>query len=482
MNNKYPDYFTEYKLPNFKNAQNKCNTNLHNLFPTPITDTNYKNVNHILYEIFTHFAQGTEFNLYIKYQKKYGTRSMSDNFLIPFYDEHNKIITDLVILCHPDDCERIAKSHLNKAPNFLPILTDSVISTTNIDHWKYQRQQFIPTFSPINSLENIIHISQKRAKKCSKLLSKLRNKNLNIDINDFFLNETQAQLQLALFGVTNKFEKKHNKKIREAFKTNGERGYLRKTIFEIIENIKNNKFNGPMSKILKKYDKKTDTELYGNIMLLLFAGHDTTGHTLSWLVFELCKNMSYQIKVHNEVDKFWKKQKNKPISISDFKRLPFLNLCIFETLRLYPAVANGSFRQLQNDEYVYGLNEKKVLIPKGTYIQIPNYFRHRNPNLWDKPMIFNPYREFSNDEIWTNGFSGKNPESYRYSPFMYNSRSCLGKHFANIEMRIILLYLFKEYIFVLSPDQKSKDIECNQMTMGPLNGLYVNIIDRKSKL
>lgn len=481
INKKYPDYFTEYKMPNIKTNNIKYNKELYKLFPTPIKNNNNRE---ILYRIFTYFVHGVEYKLFQKYQEEYANDyTLSANIVIPYYDEHYDMITDIVLLCDPRDCQRIAKTHIQKSPHFRPVTVDSIISTKDNSHWKKQRQCLIDTFNPITSLKHIVPISQDRAKKCSNLLWKLHKENYDININDFFLNETQAQLQLALFGVDNDFQEKYNKKIRNAFATDGYPGFIRNITFKFIQKIYNKEFNGPVSKILREYEKETDTELYGNIIILLFAGHDTTGHTLTWLIFELCKNMEYQKKVQEEVKEFWKYNGDKIIDINDFSRLKFLNLCISEIMRLYPAVADGSHRQLEFDDYIHGKENKLVLVPKGTYIQIPNIFRHRNPILWDRPLKFNPYRKFKDSEIWTGDkFSGINPESERYSPFMYNTRSCLGKYFAQIEMRLILLYIMKDYTFILSPKQQKYDIEFNQGTMGPRDGLLVNIIKNKSGL
>ena len=40
---------------------------------------------------------------------------------------------------------------------------------------------------------------------------------------------------------------------------------------------------------------------WGNTMLFAFAGHDTTGHTLTWLSFELAKNPAIQERLRAEV-------------------------------------------------------------------------------------------------------------------------------------------------------------------------------------
>ena len=157
-----------------------------------------------------------------------------------------------------------------------------------------------------------------------------------------------------------------------------------------------------------------------------------------------------------------------------------------ETLRLWPAVSNGTFRELEHDEYITGLYGKKVILPKGTHCQINNWTRHRNTYLWGKDAnIFNPYRNFRGDEIWNNEvFKSYNPSSKRFSPFSYSPRDCLGKNFAQMEMRLILIFLLHSYSFSLTIEQEKfskqiKYIALNRATLGPRN-LYENI-NRKAE-
>jgi cytochrome P450 len=87
----------------------------------------------------------------------------------------------------------------------------------------------------------------------------------------------------------------------------------------------------------------------------------------------------------------------------DMKRLPFLTKCIMETLRLWPVVPNGTFRQLSYDDEVKGPGGKMVKLPKGTLVQVITVGRHRNKDLWGPSAdSFDPDREWEDDEIWHN--------------------------------------------------------------------------------
>ena len=187
-----------------------------------------------------------------------------------------------------------------------------------------------------------------------------------------------------------------------------------------------------------------------------------------------------------------RKKDKLPIKYDDLKKLPLMSKCITEVLRLWPPIPNGTYRVLENDTYITGLNNKKILIEKGTFIQIPIWSRHHNRDLWGNDAhIFNPYREFKDDENYNgNILEPYNPNSERYSPFSYGPRDCIGKNFSQIEIRIELLYLLKNFKFTLSENQSNikniNDLVYNDFTMGPRNlnnkslannklGLYVNI-------
>lgn len=423
-------------------------------------------------------------------QKILSRIGFSQNICLPLLHKWEKTpkIDNLLIISNPEDAQRIAKKHIKKAPIFKNVLNSSIISTTDNTDWKAQRDKMNLAFLPNTSLQNIFPLSNERAKKSKEyLLLKSDNCRKSINISDFFTNETQAQLQLVMFGFSNEFEKRTNQKIRNAF-LGIETEYIDVFCKESLAEVETS--DGPLSSLFDSDDIKKNI---GNMVLFAFAGHDTTAHTLTWLLYELCKNPKYKKELIKEIDKFWLKFKEP--TYESFQELPFMTRCITETLRLWPALANGTYRELEKDDYVIGHDGTQIKIPKGTYCQIINWTRHRNPELWgDDVDTFNPLRKFSDSEMWNNGFGYYHTQSKRFSPFAYSTRNCIGKNFSHLEMRLILLYLFRDFDFTLTNEQEktvsnTKYLGINTFTLAPksinkdeLLGMYLNVYLRHSKM
>ena len=171
-----------------------------------------------------------------EYQLKYGDNTLNSNIVIPYFIKKKSLVNDCIIINNVNDAERIAEKHIKKMANLKEYVLDSIISTTNESHWRDQRLQYNDAFNVGEKLE-LIPISQKRAEKCVDLLfltSKFGSQEVNI--NEFLLHETQAQLQLALLGVSEEFSEKTNKKIREVFygkNINYSNNYYRELIIEL---------------------------------------------------------------------------------------------------------------------------------------------------------------------------------------------------------------------------------------------------------
>ena len=85
----------------------------------------------------------------------------------------------------------------------------------------------------------------------------------------------------------------------------------------------------------------------------------------------------------------------------DLKGLDYMTRVITETLRLWPAVANGTFRKTAFEDTIKGPKGSNVRLPKGSFCVIPNWSRHRSKELWGEDANeFNPERRFTDGELY----------------------------------------------------------------------------------
>jgi hypothetical protein len=95
-----------------------------------------------------------------------------------------------------------------------------VLSTRDIQSWKDQREHLSEAFLPIASLSKIFPISQARAQVAVQRLRDMsKDGTVAVELNEFLLYETMAQLQLGLLGETTEFMEETNVAVRAAFKS-----------------------------------------------------------------------------------------------------------------------------------------------------------------------------------------------------------------------------------------------------------------------
>ena len=69
-------------------------------------------------------------------------------------------------------------------------------------------------------------------------------------------------------------------------------------------------------------------------------------------------------------------------------------------------------------------------VEAGTMVAVGIYALHRDPALWDNPLVFDPDR-FSPE-------NSKVRDRWQYLPFGGGPRSCIGDHFAMLEATLAL--------------------------------------------
>lgn len=178
----------------------------------------------------------------------------------------------------------------------------------------------------------------------------------------------------------------------------------------------------------------SEQQLLDEAVTMLLAGHETTALALMYAVYTLSRHPEAARRLREEIDR---ELGGRPATVADLPRLPFLDACARETLRLYPpAYAFGR-------EVVSAFTLGGYTIPVGTQIATSPYGMQRNPRYFAQPEAFKPER-------WLDGSTRALPR-FAYFPFGGGPRVCIGNHFAMMEIALVLATLAQQLELTVPP-------------------------------
>ncbi|HEY9700683.1 MAG TPA: cytochrome P450 [Trichocoleus sp.] len=199
-------------------------------------------------------------------------------------------------------------------------------------------------------------------------------------------------------------------------------------------------------------------ELKDQILLLLFAGHETLTSAVGAFCLLMAQHPDVMAKVRAEQQRF---PIDQPLTLDHLKQMTYLEQVLREVLRLIPPVGGGFRKVLEASEF------NGYQIPKGWSIIYQIGPTHQDPSLYTQPDRFDPDR-FSAENLQQQSVDR---QKYGYLPFGSGIRECLGKEFARLEMKIFAVHLARHYTWELLPNQNLDFITVP--TPSPRDGLKV---------
>ncbi|XP_034483350.1 probable cytochrome P450 6a21 [Drosophila innubila] len=179
----------------------------------------------------------------------------------------------------------------------------------------------------------------------------------------------------------------------------------------------------------------TIEEVTAQAYVFFNAGFETSSTTMGFALYELAQHKDIQQRVRDEVIKVIAAN-NGELTYEALKEMVYLNQVISETLRLYTVLPMLN-RQCLEDYVVPGY--PKYVIKKGMPIIIPAAAMHRDEKLYPDPDRFNP-DHFEPERV-------KNRDSVEWLPFGDGPRNCIGLRFGEMQTRIGLAMLVKNFKF-----------------------------------
>jgi len=219
-----------------------------------------------------------------------------------------------------------------------------------------------------------------------------------------------------------------------------------------------------MSLLLDAHDEEgtglDDHQMRDQVMTLLFAGHDTTTSTVTFLFHELAHAPHVLARLLEEQDRVLGGRRATAAELTT--GLPELDMAVAETLRLYPAAWIGPRRAAETFELA------GVQVPRGAHVNYSSWVSHRLPEVFPEPDAFIPER-FAPEA------RAALPKG-AYVPFGGGSRMCLGMRFGELEIKAIATTILQRFRLELVPGRTL--VIRHAPTLSPKGGLPVVVRER----
>lgn len=190
-------------------------------------------------------------------------------------------------------------------------------------------------------------------------------------------------------------------------------------------------------------------DIVGHALTLFLVAYETTGNSLTWILFLLSQFPRVQQDLLDEL-----RALGPDPTFEQLDQAPHLARVLKESTRLLPAVPYS--RRLASRNGTFGRYE----IPKKTRVIFSHYMTHHMPELFPNPERFDPAR-----------WETIKPSPSEFLPFGAGVRTCLGSSLAQCVIKLTVAHVLPLWkINVVPNTQVDRHMG---ISLGPRNGLPV---------
>jgi len=209
---------------------------------------------------------------------------------------------------------------------------------------------------------------------------------------------------------------------------------LDKTVYDIIAQRRETgeDMGDVVSMLLAARDEDgsalSDVQVRDQLMTLMAAGHETTANALTWTFYLLSQNPRERDKLLAELHSVLNGQSP---AVEDLAQLPFLEMVVKESMRLFPPAWLLGRRALKDFDL------EGYHLPAGSFVLLSPWVIHHMAEYFAEPERFWPER-FDPEK-------GEKQPPFAYFPFGAGPRMCIGATFAMMEARLLLATILQHY-------------------------------------
>jgi cytochrome P450 len=192
-----------------------------------------------------------------------------------------------------------------------------------------------------------------------------------------------------------------------------------------------------------KGQAEVDRQVRDETISMINASLDATAAAMSWTLCLVAKHAAVQTRLRQEIERVCAGPAGTG---TDEVELPFSEMVVHESLRLYPPNWVLITRRCVREASIGGYR-----IPRGSWLYIFPYVIHRDPRWFASPDSFDPDR-----------FSAENfgpRQRTAYIPLGLGPHVCIGKALSTILITSMLARILRQYTVELGTEQAELEAE-----------------------
>ncbi|KAK7892722.1 hypothetical protein LTR67_006959 [Exophiala xenobiotica] len=209
-----------------------------------------------------------------------------------------------------------------------------------------------------------------------------------------------------------------------------------------------------LTKLLRMHalqpDKFSMANVYATCGTNIGAGSDTTSVSLAGIMYCLMGNPQSLQKLRQEIDRAIEERgSDDMLTFQESQKLPYLQACIKEGLRMHPATGLPMVRVVPKG----GATIAGRYFPEKTEVGVNSWVAHANQS------IFGVDAEDFKPERWLES-AERSSEMNRYiMTFGAGSRTCIGKNISLLEISVLIPELVRKFDFTLVHPERPLETE-----------------------
>ncbi|XP_017846578.1 probable cytochrome P450 6d5 [Drosophila busckii] len=259
------------------------------------------------------------------------------------------------------------------------------------------------------------------------------------------------------------------KLVHETIDLRDEKHMVRRDLLQLLLQLRNtgkistdeSDWSAEKTSKIDSIESLSKDNIAAQLFLFFVAGYETSASTAAFTLYEVMQNPSVLEKLLEDINETLAKH-NGEINYDSIQDMKYLELCVMETTRKYPALPLLN-RMCNRD---YPLPNTNLVLRKGTQVIISLLGIHRDADYFPNPLEYQPER-------FTEEFKNYTPAAFM--PFGEGPRQCIAARMGKLNVKIAIVKMLTNYKLEARHQKRELEFHVHGIPILPKGGVPVKL-------